>query len=154
MKTLVFSIIIPVIILGILFIGIGGMFMMSKNISLRSVYLYLVCFVTLIIFVFGTITTIQRVVDIAVDGGYYYMTLEDYEQRFIVRGSDGNIEQRLTEEELTRRYEDYLKQEKNRAQKNNVRQLASSFSAMVVGGSFWLYHWKKINKDNEEIVRS
>ncbi|SCY69413.1 hypothetical protein [Alkaliphilus peptidifermentans] len=128
--------------------------MMSKNISLRSVYLYLVCFVTLIIFVFGTITTIQRVVDIAVDGGYYYMTLEDYEQRFIVRGSDGNIEQRLTEEELTRRYEDYLKQEKNRAQKNNVRQLASSFSAMVVGGSFWLYHWKKINKDNEEIVRS
>ncbi|KAB3535297.1 hypothetical protein F8154_06815 [Alkaliphilus pronyensis] len=122
---------------------------MSKNFNLRSIYLYLVCFVTLIIFVFGTIFTIERVVDIAVDGGYYYPTLEEYEQRYMLKGPDGNTQQRLTDEEVEKRYEEYLTREKNRERKNDLRQLASSFSAMIVGGGFWLYHWKKIDNDNK-----
>lgn len=125
---------------------------MSKNFNLRSVYLYLVCFVTLVIFIFGTIFTVQRVVDIAVDGGYYYTTLEDFQTRFITYKPDGTrVEPQLSQEEIEARYEKYLEQEKQRARTNNTRQLASSFSAMLVGGAFWFYHWKKLSNDEKSI---
>ncbi|MBM7616062.1 hypothetical protein [Alkaliphilus hydrothermalis] len=121
---------------------------MARNFNLRSVYLYLVCLITLIIFIFGTIFTIQRVVDLALDTGHYYMTLEDYSERFSYRGLEGKDQaDELTEEEVEARYEKFVEQEKERARANHARQLASHASAMVVGGIFWVYHWKKIKND-------
>ncbi len=121
---------------------------MTKSFNLRSVYLYLVCFVTLIIFIMGTIFTVQKLVDIFVDGGYYYQTIEDYEMRYQKYNAEGRpTESSISKEELQQRYEAYLETEAERNRANSIRQLASSLSAMVVGGAFWAYHWKKIKEE-------
>ena len=145
--SLVSLIIVGVFIFTVLVL-MGGIVFMTKSFNLRSVYLYLVCFVTLIIFIFGTIFTVQKVVDIVVDGGYYYQTLEDYEMRYQKYDAEGKkIESTISKEELTKRYDEYLEVEAKRNRANNIRQLASSISAMVVGGAFWAFHWKRIKEE-------
>jgi hypothetical protein len=147
---LVFSGFLVLIIFIFVLIMLGGGLAMTKNISLRSLYLYLVCLVTLIIFIFGTIFTAQRVVDIFFEGRYYYISIEDYEQRFNTYGPKGEVQApNISKDEIKTRYETYLMEEKKRERNNSIRQLASSFSAMVVGGIFWYYHWKKIGDQQE-----
>ncbi|SDK15749.1 hypothetical protein [Natronincola ferrireducens] len=122
---------------------------MTKNLNLRSLYLYLVCLVTLVIFIFGTIFTIHRTVDLVVGAdGYYFQTLEDYQQRYYVYNSEGKRQDpELSREEIEKRYEEYLKQEATRRRTQNIRDLSYSLSAMLVGGGFWFYHWRKIKED-------
>lgn len=135
-------IIVSLIVVTLIF---GGGAIMSKNLNLRSLYLYLVCLVTLIIFIFGLINVVQNTVDLALGGSHYYSTMYEFEQRFYTYGPDGKKgEVTLSQEEIEKRYEEYLIQEKQRAKVNNIRQLASSISAMIVGGGFWIYHWRKI----------
>ncbi|SET67405.1 hypothetical protein SAMN05660297_03105 [Natronincola peptidivorans] len=121
---------------------------MTKNLSLRSLYLYLVCLVTLVIFIFGTIFTIHRVVDLLIEDAHYYQTLEDFQQRFVVYGPDRERQEpQLSQEEIEKRYEAYLEQENARRKARNIRDLSYSSAAMIVGGGFWFYHWKKIKED-------
>ena len=142
------SLIVLVVFVLVVLILMGGVFSMTKSFNLRSVYLYLVCFVTLIIFIIGTIFTVQKLVDVFVDGGYYYQTLEDYESRYYKFDNEGKrLDATIPNEEIKNRYEDYLALEAKRARANNIRQLASNVSAMVIGGAFWVYHWKKIKED-------
>ncbi|MCC5911184.1 MAG: hypothetical protein JJT76_12175 [Clostridiaceae bacterium] len=121
---------------------------MTKNLNLRSLYLYLVCLVTLVIFIFGTIFTIQRTVDLIVDDGYY-QTLEDFRQRYYMQNSRNQEEEveEISEEEIKERYKAYEQEEANRRRNRNIKNLSYSFSAMLVGGGFWIYHWRKIQED-------
>ncbi|WP_158385955.1 hypothetical protein [Clostridium aceticum] len=132
----------------VLVVLLGGGVVMTKNFNLRSLYLYLVCLVTLVIFITGTIFTIHRTVDLLVKDAYYYQTLEDFQQRYYIYGSEGKREEpQLSQEEITQRYENYLEQENTRRRAQNIRNLAYSVSAMLVGGIFWFYHWRKIKED-------
>lgn len=140
----------------VLFIGgilvaillLGGGLAVTKNFNMRSLYLYLVCLITLVIFIFGTIFTIQRSVDLLLEGEYYYQSFEDFQQRYYYYGPDGKRQEpELTQEEIQQRYDEYLAQEAIRIRNNNIRDLSYSISAMLVGGGFWFYHWKKIKED-------
>ncbi|NLM03451.1 MAG: hypothetical protein GX214_00300 [Clostridiales bacterium] len=121
---------------------------MTKNFNLRSLYLYLVCLITLVIFIFGTIFTINRIVDLSIGGGYYYQTYEDYKERYYIYKEDGQTrELKLSEEEIKESYENYLAQEAERRRIQNIKDLANSAAAMIVGGGFWFYHWNKIKEE-------
>jgi len=127
---------------------IGGGLAMTKNFNLRSLYLYLVCLITLVIFIFGTIFTINRIVDLSIGGGYYYQTYEDYKERYYIYKEDGQTrELKLSEEEIKESYENYLAQEAERRRIQNIKDLANSAAAMIVGGGFWFYHWNKIKEE-------
>lgn len=126
----------------------GGGLAMTKSLNLRSLYLYLVCLITLVIFIFGTIFTINRTVDLAIGGGYYYQTLEEFQERYYIYKDNGESKElKLSKEEIEENYEKYLTQEAERRRIQNIRELSNSIAAMLVGGGFWFYHWKKIKED-------
>jgi len=140
--------ILVLIVVIIIIILIGGGLVMTKNLNLRSIYLYLVCLITLVIFIFGTIFTINRTVDLVIGADYYYQTFEDYKERYYIYKDDGKTQElKLAEEEIKENYERYLSQEAERRQKQTIRDLSNSIASMLVGGGFWFYHWKKIKED-------
>lgn len=119
------------------------------KLNLRSAYLYLVCLVTLVIFISGIILTITNLTDLFLDEGYY-QSLDEFALRFErLDLKTGRTQTELSAAEIQSRYAEYLRAEQDRQFKRNLRELINSLAALVVGGSFWLYHWRQIGADRE-----
>jgi len=117
--------------------------------NLRSAYLYLVCLVTLVIFISGIIFSITNLTDLFLDEGYY-QTAEEFAMRFErLDPKTGQTQTELTPAEIQNRYAEYLRAEKNRQYNRNLRELINSLAALIVGGCFWVYHWRQIGADRE-----
>lgn len=115
------------------------------KLNLRSAYLYLVCLVTLIVFIFGIIFAITNLTDLLLDEGYY-TTYEDYVLRFQKFDPERNQSiSTLSEEELQERYAQFRQAEEKRQRNQDIKDFVNSIAAMLVGGGFWIYHWRKID---------
>ncbi|MEX5717478.1 hypothetical protein [Geodermatophilus maliterrae] len=100
---------------------------MAERLTLRNVYLYVVCLVTLVISIFAAVQLVQGVVGIAYpDPGVGYVgdpTLDDEE------------EQRLAEQSLDsqRRYE--------------VISVVGAGTTLLIAGPLYVYHWRRIQSE-------
>jgi len=105
--------------------------------KLRNIYLYLVCFVTLMMMIAGTIGFISGITNIYFPVDYsYYETIPTEPGKEIPQNKKIK--------------EDAKKiQEKNRSNENK-RQLISSLSVVFVALPIFIYHWKKIENEKEE----
>ena len=122
--------------------------MFSKNI--RTIYLYLVCLITLFMVIGGLIFTINSITEYIFPDNYrdYYY---DYIDESFENGKV-SVEDYEKYIELNK-YQDQLKQ-KNR-QREQLKEIIYSASVFIVALPIYLYNWRKIEKDRfvEETVQ-
>jgi hypothetical protein len=106
----------------------------SDRFSLRNVYLYLVCLITLVIVIFSAVNLVRGVVELMwPDPGYYGYTEP-------VKG-DG-----LTGEEIAAQEQAAIDSQR----RNAVLSLVSSGTALLIAGPLYIYHWRKIERERPE----
>jgi hypothetical protein len=98
--------------------------------SLRNIYLYLVCLITLIMVIVGAATAVRSVVDmIYPDPGYYMDRPVDEEGEPLYSDEEWERQQQI-QEDSARRYA--------------VISLVGSLSYVFIAGPIYVYHWRKI----------
>ncbi|GAC1440200.1 MAG: hypothetical protein NVSMB55_03970 [Mycobacteriales bacterium] len=112
----------------------------GERTNLRSVYLYLVCLVTLIIAIFSTVSLVRNVVQLLYPdpgyGGYAVPAIEG-------KGTPGAPD-------LTRQ-----RQEAQDSQRHQtVIGLVDAGTALLVAGPLYLYHWRRVQLEQPGTRRS
>lgn len=116
---------------------------MTQGWQLKSIYLYLVCFVTLMMIVFGFITFLNNTARLAFPVDYAYrQTLMDVEREYISQNRPVPPIAEL--EEI--RTERLLRDQQNERTRT-LRDLAGSFAVWLIPIPFYLYHWRKVKED-------
>ncbi|WP_034429220.1 hypothetical protein [Caldisalinibacter kiritimatiensis] len=123
---------------------------MTKKFNLRSLYLYLVCLITLIIFIVSLIQTVDNLMDVVLVNDGYIQTYEIYKEKYRNRGDNPETVYSKTEEEIQKEYDAYVEREQDRQKRMNIKGLVSSISAALIAGAFWIYHWRKVQKEKDE----
>jgi len=110
--------------------------MMSRDRwSLRNIYLYLVCLITLIMVIVAAVNAVRATVELIYpDPGYYY-------SEPVKEGTDG-----LSAEEIARQQESQEAQSRRQA----VLSLVGSAAMLLIAGPLYVYHWRKIEVEHSE----
>jgi len=107
----------------------------QDRLTLRNVYLYLVCLITLVVSIFAAVQLVRSVVALAYpDPGYY-----GYYGPAPVDPSGEEI----SEEELQRQEE--IARDSERRQE--VLSLVGSGTTLLIAGPLYLYHWRRIQSE-------
>ena len=116
---------------------------MSRDWQLKNIYLYLVCFVTLMMIIFGLISFLQNVVNYFVPVRYAnYLTLMDIEQEYL------NSSREVPPLEELEAIRDSRNAQEEQLKKNDriytLRSLVGSLAVWLIPLPFYQYHWRKI----------
>ncbi|MHB1017554.1 MAG: hypothetical protein ACYC2X_06685 [Coriobacteriia bacterium] len=103
--------------------------------SLRNIYLYLVCLITLIMVIVGAATAVRAVVDLVYPDPGYYME----------RPVDEDGKPLYTEEE----WADQQSIQKESTLRYAVLSLVGSLSYVFIAGPIYVYHWRKIESEKD-----
>ncbi|MDW7740571.1 MAG: hypothetical protein SCJ97_11050 [Bacillota bacterium] len=118
---------------------------MAKEWSIKNLYFYLVCLVTLFLFVGGAISAINSGMQLALPDKpnvpiiyvYYPEYREGAEQPHFDPPPLEELERRRAEQEKSDiYYQGYTK-----------RSLLNSIALMIIAVPFYLYHWKKVKPE-------
>ena len=106
----------------------------QDRLTLRNVYLYLVCLITLVVAIFATVSLVRGVVAVAYpDPGFYgYFPYESPD------GSEGP-----SEEEIAR--QEQLAEESQRRQA--LLDVVGSAATLVIAGPLYVYHWRRVQAE-------
>lgn len=100
--------------------------------SLRNLYLYLVCLITLVIVIFASVNLVRAVVELVYPDPGYYIT--------VPMSTDGKPTADKAELELQQ------KSQIEQTTRYSVLSLVSSGMLLLVAGPLWIYHWRKIER--------
>jgi hypothetical protein len=108
--------------------------------SLRNIYLYLVCLITLIMVIVSVVGLVQNTVRLVYpEVGYYYSEpMKEGES--------------LTAEEI----EEQRALDEERARQQAIYSLVGNAAMLLVAGPLYIYHWRKIeveHVDNPEVTQ-
>lgn len=102
--------------------------------TLRSVYLYLVCLITLVMVIFAAVSLVRNAVQLAYpDRGSFA-----YEPVYGPEGKEG-----LSEPDRAAREEAYQDSERRRA----VLGLVGAGTMLAIAGPGYLYHWRRVQAE-------
>ncbi|HEX2771865.1 MAG TPA: hypothetical protein VHN18_05465 [Micromonosporaceae bacterium] len=101
----------------------------QERLTLRSLYLYLVCLITLVISIFAAVSVVRNIVELAYPDPAYY----GYPAK----------EPGLTEEER-RRHEDVARDSQRR---QAVLGLVGSGTLLLIAGPLYAYHWRRVQSE-------
>ena len=109
--------------------------------SLRNIYLYLVCLITLIMVIVALVGLVRDAVEIIYPdpGGYYY------DRAPVVEEGD-EVDEEVAEEQQ----EQFRASERRR----NVINLVGNIAMLFVAGPIYAYHWRKIETEPESTPTS
>lgn len=107
--------------------------------SLRNIYLYLVCFVTLMMMIFGTVSIIGGIVDIVFPTYYSYYPLS-FEGRDSISENDKKI------------MEENMKREEENRKRENKKNLIKSIGSVFVALPIFVYHWRRIEHEKNQSI--
>jgi hypothetical protein len=107
----------------------------QDRLTLRNVYLYLVCLITLVVSLFAAVSLVRSTVGLFYpDPGYYgYYPHES---------PDGSGD-RLSDEEIARQ-EDLAMDSQRR---NEVLSMVSSATTLLIAGPLYVYHWRRVQSE-------
>lgn len=105
--------------------------------KLRNVYLYLVCFVSLMMILMGVIFTVQNITDVMFPTNYYEILPPE-------KTVGLSVEEQKNYEENQKRYEE----NRNIESKKSV---AKSIAVVIVALPTFAYHWRKVEKEKNEL---
>lgn len=117
--------------------------------TLRNIYLYLICFVTVIMILFGAVSTIRHLIDLIYPTPAYMQT-EEIMMSDYARLSREGIYKDMTFEEYKKLREREWELQKKRERVYSVKRFAESLSMFIVAVPFYVYHWRKIEKEKIE----
>lgn len=102
--------------------------------NLRSVYLYLVCLITLVMVIFAAVSAVRNTVGLLYPepGSFAYEP---------VYGPEGKEE--LTDEERDERVDAFQDAERRRA----VLGLVGAGTMLLLAGPAYLYHWRRVQAE-------
>ena len=116
---------------------------MPQGWQLRNIYLYLVCFVTLLIIVFGLVTFLNHAVNYFFPVSYHhYPTLMEIEEELF-----RNNEEVPSVDKLEQIRDERVAQVESRDNTRKLRTLVSSLAVWIIPIPFYLYHWRKIKRE-------
>lgn len=107
------------------------MLAVQERLTLRNLYLYLVCLITLVISIFAAVSLVRSTVELLYpDPGYF---------AFEVPAKESG----MTEEDRER--------EEERARDSQRRQavlgLVGSGTTLLIAGPLYLYHWRRVQSE-------
>jgi hypothetical protein len=106
----------------------------QERLSLRNVYLYLVCLITLIISIFAAVNLVRSTTELLYpDPGYYG-------PEPIIRDSDGTA---VSEEERQRLAQAARDSQRRQA----VLGLVTSATTLLIAVPVYVYHWRRIQTE-------
>ena len=116
---------------------------MTQGWHLKSIYLYLVCFVTLMMIVFGFISFLSNVGRVIFPDqySYYYQTLMEMEREYV-----NNKQEVPPVTEMERIRDERLTSERARARAFLLRDLISSLAVWLIPIPFYIYHWRRVRE--------
>lgn len=113
---------------------------MKREWNIRTVYLYLVSFVTLMMIIFGTVDLIRAAVAIAYPPPVYTPGPLEIKYR---SSNDSTITPEMAAEQARLEEE----RERQRQRYDQARRLASAVSLLAVALPLYLYHWRQIQRE-------
>jgi hypothetical protein len=117
--------------------------MFSKN--MRTFYLYVVSFVTLLMTIGGLIGLIGSVTNLLVPDKYVespYKSTSYYDYSI-----NEYVEYDTTSEEYLKENKEKIKIEEENIRNEKIRNIIYSSSFTLISGIIFMYHWSKISKD-------
>jgi hypothetical protein len=100
----------------------------QDRLSLRSLYLYLVCLVTLVIAIFAAVSLVRSVVELAYpDPGFFA----------VEKDSGISAADRARQEEAQR----------DSQRRQSVLGLVGSGTTLAITGPVYLYHWRRVQRE-------
>ncbi len=106
----------------------------QERLTLRNVYLYLVCLITLVVSIFAAVSLVRSTVELLYpDPGYYgsYAPLP---------GQDGPI---VSKREIRRQQE----ASRDAARRQAVLGLVGSATTLAIAGPVYAYHWRRVQSE-------
>lgn len=101
----------------------------QERLTLRNVYLYLVCLITLVISIFAAVLLVRNTVELFYpDPGYYGYVPKDMG---------------ISEEEQ-RRAEDAARDSQRR---QTVLGIVGSGTTLLIAGPLYAYHWRRVQRE-------
>jgi hypothetical protein len=106
----------------------------QDRLTLRNVYLYLVCLITLVVSIFAAVQLVRSVASVAYPdpGGYY---------GYYGPAEPGGPE--LSEDEIQRQ-EDLARDSQRRQE---VLGVVGAGTTLLIAGPLYLYHWRRVQKE-------
>lgn len=107
----------------------------QERLTLRNVYLYLVCLITLVVSIFAAVSLVRSTVELLYpDPGYY-----GYGEPVSVDGKMSGISkaERRRQEEASR----------DSARRQAVLGLVGSATTLAIAGPIYLYHWRRVQTE-------
>lgn len=145
---MVFSMIIPILVIAVIFLIIAG----SKvgvmegggEQVIKNVYVYLVLFATLMMVIGGSVAAFMAAADLIVPTSYH-QTFEEYKRW----GMDKETTEQttLTEEELKARYNEMVAAERIRQTERAKNSLIKSFGWIIIPLPIFIYFQRKLAKN-------
>ncbi|MCL6557379.1 MAG: hypothetical protein K6U74_01010 [Firmicutes bacterium] len=121
---------------------------MAQEWDVRRVYLYLVCLVTLMMVIMGTVMTIRGVVDFIYPYERTYTPKPYYEAKTRLQREPGISDEQYRQQ--LKEMEQQIAQERRaneiNEKRNRVRNLINNFALIAVALPIFTYHWRKIRQ--------
>jgi hypothetical protein len=103
----------------------------QERLSLRNLYLYLVCLITLVISIFAAVGLVRGTVELLYpDRGYY---------GFEAPGTDSGMSQEEQERQEQRARDSQRRQ--------TVLGLVGSGTTLLIAGPLYVYHWRRVQSE-------
>lgn len=114
--------------------------------NIRQVYLYLVCFATLMMLIIGSVQLIMGVVDLIypdpnMEPGYLDTKMRVSEMQ---RNDPG-----ITREDIEKQIQEERERQKVSQKYYQVKRFINSLALVVVSLPVYLYHWRKIQRGGD-----
>ncbi len=110
----------------------------QDRVTVRNLYLYLVCLVTLVVSLFAAVQLVRSTVALAYPdpSGYYGY------YGYPVPAEDGSVAE-LSEEEQQRQEE----LARDSARRQSVLDVVSAGTTLLIAGPLYVYHWRRVQSE-------
>ena len=106
--------------------------------SLRSIYLYLVCLITLIMVIFSTVNVVRSAVELLYP-----------EPQLVAPAIPPPAERPTAPETDAQRAEQQVGYQRRWAMRNAILNLVRNVAMLLLAGPLYLYHWRKIERETK-----
>ena len=106
----------------------------TERLTLRNLYLYLVCLITLVVSLFAAVSLVRSVVELLyADPGYYYSEPAGLDGK----GSGISERERQRQKDLA----------EDQSRRQAVLGIVGSGTTLLIAGPLYVYHWRRVQQE-------
>lgn len=135
--------IIALVVLLIVSIKVGNDKKGEEEYIMKTIYVYLVLFATLMMMIGGSVAAFMSLADI-ISPAPYYQSFEEYRQWGI--DYDDKNREKISEEQLRANYEEMIKNDQEQALRRSINTLIKSFGWIIIPLPIFVYFQRQLGK--------